>query len=124
MTEASLLVFPSVWYETFGLTILEAAALGTPAIVSDIGGQVSLVEDGATGYTFRSGSAESLAETLAKALADPERLAEMGRHARTRFLAGDCPPQRNVAALCLTYAHAVGIRRCQQAKPPPPAYGH
>ena len=111
MATASVLVLPSTCYETFAMAVNEAAALGTPAIVSDIGGQASLVEDGATGFTFRSGSAESLAETLAKALADPDRLAEIGRQAQERFHAGDCPPERNVAALCLTYAHAVGIRR-------------
>ncbi|MGI5867980.1 MAG: glycosyltransferase [Kiritimatiellia bacterium] len=99
MAAASVIVQPSTCYETFALAVNEAATLGTPAIVSDIGGQASVVEDGATGFVFRSGSAESLADTLAKALADPDRLAEMGRHAQARFLAGDCPPEQNILAL-------------------------
>ena len=107
MATASVLVLPSTCYETFAMAVNEAAALGTPAIVSDIGGQASLVEDGATGFTFRSGSAESLAEALAKALADPVRLAELGRHAQARFLASDCPPSHNLSALENVYTLAM-----------------
>ena len=33
---ARCLVFPSLWYETFGLVVAEAAARGVPAIVSDV----------------------------------------------------------------------------------------
>ena len=34
MKEAIALVFPSIWYETAGLTVLEAQKLGTPCIVN------------------------------------------------------------------------------------------
>ena len=34
--QARCLVFPSRWYETFGLVVEEAAARGVPAIVSDV----------------------------------------------------------------------------------------
>ena len=107
MARASILVLPSRCYETFAMAVNEAAAVGTPAIVSNIGGQASIIEDGATGFTFRSGSAESLAETLAKALSDPARLAEMGRLAQARFLAGDCPPSHNLSALENVYTLAM-----------------
>ena len=123
MRSATALVLPTRCYEMFAITPLEAMQIGLPVILSDSAATGSLVEDGVTGYLFRSGSAESLADTLAKALADPDRLAEMGRHAQARFHAGDCPPERNVAALSATYGHSVAVRRCQQ-KPPPPACGH
>lgn len=34
--KARALVFPSLWYETLGMTILEAASFGIPSVVSDI----------------------------------------------------------------------------------------
>ena len=37
MAGAKFLVFPSVWYETFGLTIIEAYATGLPVLASDLG---------------------------------------------------------------------------------------
>ena len=123
MASADVLVLPSTCYETFAMSVNEAAALGTPSIVSDIGGQASIVQDGVTGYTFRSGSAESLAETLAKAMADPDHLAHLSSAARECFYAGDCPPNKNVTALCLTYAHVCPPSGHTHVKFPP-ACGH
>lgn len=40
---AKALVFPSLLYETFGMTIAEAAMLGTPVIANDIGNGAALV---------------------------------------------------------------------------------
>lgn len=42
---------PTLWIETFGLTILEAMVYGIPAIVPNIGGPAELIEDGMNGYT-------------------------------------------------------------------------
>lgn len=44
------LSIPSLWTETFGMTILEAMAYGIPAIVPNVGGPIELVEDGYNGY--------------------------------------------------------------------------
>ncbi len=42
---------PESCVETFGLTILEAMAYGTPSIVPNVGGPAELVADGVSGYT-------------------------------------------------------------------------
>ena len=42
---------PTLWIETFGLTILEAMVYGIPAIVPNIGGPTELIVDGMNGYT-------------------------------------------------------------------------
>ncbi|MBN2247675.1 MAG: glycosyltransferase [Coriobacteriia bacterium] len=47
-----LLVFPSK-LDTFGMTVLEAQACGTPAVVSDSGGPCEIVVNGVTGYVVR-----------------------------------------------------------------------
>lgn len=43
---------PTLWIETFGLTILEAMVYGIPAIVPNIGGPTELIDDGVNGYTI------------------------------------------------------------------------
>ncbi|NIV03355.1 glycosyltransferase, partial [Candidatus Saccharibacteria bacterium] len=55
MSQAGFLVMPSEWYETFGLTIIEAFALGLPVIASRLGAMAEIVEDGVTGLLFTPG---------------------------------------------------------------------
>lgn len=66
MRAARALVFPSVWYEGQPLTVLEALALGTPVIVSDVCAGREAVRDGVSGLWFRSGDAEALAGALGR----------------------------------------------------------
>lgn len=44
-----VLIMPSVWYETFGFTVLEALSYGVPVIVSKNVGAKDLLEDGKYG---------------------------------------------------------------------------
>ncbi len=64
LANARCLVFPSLWYETYGLVVAEAAARGIPAIVSDISAAAERVQEGVTGWRFRSGDAADLARCL------------------------------------------------------------
>jgi len=107
MGEASVSILPSMWYEGFPMTIAEGFACGLPAIVSGIGGLASLVRDGETGFHFQVGNAESLANTLERAFAAPERLAIMGRAAYEYIAASDSPPERNVRKLLAIYEQAI-----------------
>jgi glycosyltransferase involved in cell wall biosynthesis len=60
VSKARALVLPSLWYETQGLVVSEAAALGIPAIVPDTSAARDLVRDGYTGLWFKGGDAISL----------------------------------------------------------------
>ena len=44
------LSIPSLWIETFGMTILKAMAYGIPSIVPNVGGPTELIIDGYNGY--------------------------------------------------------------------------
>jgi glycosyltransferase involved in cell wall biosynthesis len=66
ISSARCIVLPSVWYETQGLVVLEAAALGVPAIVSDHCAARDLVVSEITGLHFKSGSVDSLQTELTK----------------------------------------------------------
>jgi glycosyltransferase involved in cell wall biosynthesis len=50
LRRAIALVNPIAWEEPFGLTMIEALALGTPAIVTRRGAAPEIITDGATGF--------------------------------------------------------------------------
>ena len=56
------LVFPSIWYEGMPMTILEAFAVGTPVIASDLGAMQSMIQEGQNGWLFTPGDARMLRE--------------------------------------------------------------
>lgn len=64
---ARAVVSPSVCWETFGLASVEAQSVGTPSLVSDLGGLPDSVEDGRTGFVFRHDDAASCAEAIRRA---------------------------------------------------------
>lgn len=64
MRSAEFLVFPSVWYETMGRTIMEAFAVGTPVVASRIGPPASMVIQGETGFHFEPGNVAELRERV------------------------------------------------------------
>ena len=72
------LSIPSVWIETFGMTILEAMAYGIPAIVPNAGGPTELVKNGYNGYCVDVTDVNVLVDTIRKVLGENEykRLAE------------------------------------------------
>ena len=83
-SEAGLVVVPSP-EDNLPFTCIEAMAAARVVIASDIGGASELIEDGVSGLIFRSGSAASLAEVLARALAmSASERRGMGQSARAR----------------------------------------
>jgi glycosyltransferase involved in cell wall biosynthesis len=83
------LVFPSLWYETQGLVVLEAAALGIPSVVADTCAAREFVEDGVTGFWFKGGEAESLKERIS-ALKDDGAVRRLSENAYAKYW--DSPP--------------------------------
>ena len=66
VANALCVCLPSEWYENGPYSILEAQALGRPAIVSDYGGLPELVVDGRTGFITKAGSVSDLTERIQK----------------------------------------------------------
>lgn len=81
---ARALIFPSLWYETLGLVVLEAAAHGIPSIVPDTSAARESVLDGVTGLHFRSGDETDLRGCIRK-LENIQFVRELGRAAYKRF---------------------------------------
>jgi glycosyltransferase involved in cell wall biosynthesis len=82
---ARFLIVASEWYETFGLTMIEAFACGVPVICSRMGAMQEIVDDGRTGLHFTPGDGQDLAEKVEWAWNHPERMQQMGREARQEY---------------------------------------
>jgi D-inositol-3-phosphate glycosyltransferase len=77
---AEMVVMPS-HYESFGMVALEAMAMGTPVIASEVGGLAFLVKDGLNGFHVPSRDPEALAERIYTLLNDDECRKRLGRQA-------------------------------------------
>jgi glycosyltransferase involved in cell wall biosynthesis len=85
MRGATYLVMPSIWYENFPRTLVEAFACGLPVIASRLGAMAELIKDGVTGLLFEPGNAKDLADKLQWADSHPEEMLNMGREARREY---------------------------------------
>jgi glycosyltransferase involved in cell wall biosynthesis len=85
MADAMCLIFPSDWYETFGLVVIEALAAGTPAVVSGTGAAAELVEPGLTGAHFRAGDSADLARQVRAGVSGTGSFNRSRSAARRRF---------------------------------------
>jgi glycogen(starch) synthase len=63
------LVLPSR-SEPFGIVIIEAGALDTPVIASNVGGVPEIIDDGRTGVLVPAGNATALASAILGLLRD------------------------------------------------------
>lgn len=86
MKKAQFLIFPSEWYETFGLTIIEAFACGIPVIASRLGVITEIIKEKETGLFFEPGNSADLAEKVQWAFSNKEEMIKMGENARKEYL--------------------------------------
>lgn len=68
---ADVFVAPS-YREGFGLVVVEAEAMGLPALVSDVPGQIDAIIPNQTGLAFKVKDAKSLEMAMLKILNDPK----------------------------------------------------
>lgn len=102
-TEIKLQMLRSTWANLFpspkegwGITVMEAAACGTPSIASDSPGLRDSVRPGVTGLLVPHGDVEELAGAMLTLATDPTKVAALGKAARSYALEHD-------------WEHAVGV---------------
>lgn len=79
--KANITVFPSIWYETFGIVIIESFKYSTPVIASNIGGFPELIENGCNGFLFEAGNVEELKKLLENLIENPNELKRLSINA-------------------------------------------
>lgn len=85
LATGDVFAFPS-HQEGFPLVLLEAMAVGLPAVSSAIPGPVEMIADGVDGALVPPGDPAALARALAGLVATPERAAALGLAARAKVL--------------------------------------
>ncbi|GMN13368.1 glycosyltransferase family 4 protein [Altererythrobacter sp. MTPC7] len=85
MAGAKLLVMPSLWYEGFPLTIVEAFARGLPVIASDIGSLGEIGEGGRTARLVPPGDGPALVAAVRELEQDEAALGQLAENARAAF---------------------------------------
>jgi len=82
---AAALIIPSVCYEGFPMTLVEAFACGTPVIGSGLGSIQEIVTEGRNGLHFAAGNSRDLASKVEWAWARRAVLEAMGHAGRNDF---------------------------------------
>lgn len=78
LADLDVLVAPSVWWESFCLTIREAMLAGVPVVASDHGAMREALDGEEDGLLFRPGDPEDLARVLTRLLGDEDLRARLG----------------------------------------------
>lgn len=106
---AAALIVPSLWYEGFPMTVVEAFASGTPVIASRLGSLAEIVVDGENGALFPAGDARALAGVVARVASSSAVLARMRECARAQFDRHYCA-DANFAQLSALYSSVLARR--------------
>lgn len=85
IAHAAVLVVPSQSFESFGLTIVEAMAIGTPVVATDVGGIPEVLADSSAGYVCAKDDAVAFAAAMKRILGDPALAAELGKNGRKTY---------------------------------------
>ncbi|MGJ7562530.1 glycosyltransferase family 4 protein [Variovorax sp. GB1R11] len=84
---ARAVVVPSIWFETFGLTITEAFGHGKPVIASDIGGIPEVVSSGEDAILVEPKNVHALRSAVEDLLVSDTRVSAMGRAGHANLIA-------------------------------------
>ena len=106
MKSALALVLPSICFENFPRTLVEAFGAGLPVIASRIGALAELIDHGETGLLFEPGDAQGLGRAMRWAAEHPQRMFQMGSNARARY-ESHYTPDNNYQQLMTIYRSAI-----------------
>lgn len=77
---AAFTICPSEWYENCPMSVVESLSLGTPVIVSDLGGAKELLKENETGLVFEAGNKEALKNAVKTLYTNDELLQTMSKN--------------------------------------------
>lgn len=106
------LAVPSIHSEGLPTTIIEAMAMGTPVVASDVGGAAEVIRHGVNGWLVPPGDSRALAEVLGRVAVDVAglpRIAEEARMTVEREFTFERLLDQQVEAICIAVKGAHGV---------------
>ena len=116
MIEATCLVVPSICYENFPRTVVEAFACGLPVIASRLGAMAEIVRNGETGLLFEARNVADLAQKMVWAASNPIAMRKMGANARREY-EEKYTPEVNYHQLMTIYSEVIAAARPRASNP-------
>ena len=110
LKKCKALLFPSVWYEGFPMTILEAFSVGTPVISSKLGAMVEMIEDQVNGLHVKPGDVEDLVEKMRLLTTQPDLARILGKNARCTY-EDKYAPEKNYEQLLAIYVQVIEAKK-------------
>jgi len=106
---ASIFVMPS-YFETFGLSVVEAMLMGLPIIASDAGALSEKVDHGITGLLVEPGDPVALAVAIREMADDKEKRLRMA-HAVRESIMNDALKDEMIKRILDTYGNLLATKR-------------
>lgn len=79
LEDAAGLVFPSIWYETFGMSWAESFSMGRPVLAPDLGNHGDLIRNSGGGVTYECGNRASFCAAAKQLVDENERFSNNAR---------------------------------------------
>lgn len=83
LSQADLVVVPSLWHETFSLIVHEAFATGVPVVASRVGALTEAIRDGEDGLLVPPGDTDAWQSVLQDLIDEPGLVAKLQSNVRT-----------------------------------------
>tara|TARA_Y100000589_G_scaffold134689_1_gene128878 strand:- start:7156 stop:8247 length:1092 start_codon:yes stop_codon:yes gene_type:complete len=82
---SDVFVLSSLFGESITKSVIEAMSLQKPAIITDIPGNVELIEDGESGFVTPAKNSKAMAQAIVNMYDNPEKTKQMGIAAKSRI---------------------------------------
>ena len=85
-SRSKVIIFPSLWYEGFPMTLLEAFSSKTPVITYNLSVMPEIVEDGKEGFVVDIGDIHKMSEKIEILFRDEKLWTVISENAREKFM--------------------------------------
>jgi len=107
---ASFYIFPSLSYEGFPVSLLEAMAMGKPIVASDLGARSEMIQNNEAGLLYKVYSKGDFVSKVKWIIDNKSEATEMGYNARNKYL-NEYNPESNYIQLLEIYKKAIEINK-------------
>ncbi|MEZ4825550.1 MAG: glycosyltransferase family 4 protein [Bacteroidia bacterium] len=108
LTQATVVIFPSIYPEAFGISGIEAMMYAKPVVAFDVGGVSSWLDHEETGFIAPAGDWATMGTQIQQLVAQPTLRAAMASRARERALTR-FTPEIHLRRLRATYEKALVV---------------